>query len=142
MMPIRIGEEPLSRQNLPTTRPTPMGMMDGRTVTHMPSATLTDRVGHVVPGQGHHFSPGRVSGLDHSFSTTRLEHPTLSPTHFGRRHDAFRVREEPMLVTTGGHGRHAHLVSSRSGFSGWGTTLLVIAAVFLIFPVLLIGLVG
>ena len=131
-------EVPLSRADLPSSRPF-AGMGTGRlgahTVTHSPSVTLTDRVGHVSPGQGHPVFPGRVGGLGHAFATSHREEAPLFATGLGHR-------EAPVLVNAGGRPRHAHLVNTNSGFSGWSTTLLIIAAVCLFFPVLLIGLAG
>lgn len=177
MEPSRRGE-PLSRVGLPSERPfvgssTVFGpsssMLSGHSISSIPTvrmpSTLTDRGGHVLPGQGHHVPsiatshipttfadrgghvlPGQGHGLTasrvNSVGTSLLSDPFMSSAFVPERVSHIPVVHGAPVVLDTGRGRHSHLTRVESGFGGFGVMMLIIAAVCVVFPFMLVALVA
>lgn len=141
-------DSPLSREGLSMGRPSfsaeahfPMGAsrertegsLSGHRVTRVPT-TFTDRTGHVVPGQGH---IGAVPGFSSLFDThSVLREPTLIST--GPSFVPVRGRTPVVLGTP----IHSGSSAGRTGLGSFGITMLIIAAVCVIFPFMLVAIVA
>ena len=140
---------PLSREGLTMERPSfsaetrfPMGAsreraegsLSGHRVTRI-SPTVTDRTGHVLPGQGHMSSMPVFSSLFDSASVMMGPPPLITT---GPSFVPVRGRTPVVLGTP----IHSGTSAGRTGLGSFGITMLIIAAVCVIFPFMLVAIVA